>query len=227
MKTKDNNISEKKLIVSAYPVDEKLCAICSKYKNELCPLIDTYQLITGKFPVAALSEIRHLFSHISTYCLSGNENELFLAENEHLKRAVLDMYKDLCHVLIDYYHNCREEYRHYDLSKLGNNGDFLKKVGTMFVKGENLFSDAKNSENAGNDSRATLFKKYEKAYNQLYKVRNEYLKHAPALRHAKFMGFLGNIGKTFGIALTVLTTIITILSFCGINMQDLMHMFFK
>jgi hypothetical protein len=117
-----------------------------------------------------LNEIRDVFTHLSKYNLSNDasikEKNLSKAET-HIKRSILDCYKNLCTAYEDEYSGFDKRYKNVDLS-LVDNGEFLHKLLEDHNNAKLLLLDARKTDlSVDSDDEvntSVAYEKYEKAF---------------------------------------------------------------
>jgi len=148
--------------------------IYETYLEVVCPLITTYEVLTGEYPAPIANEIRAIFTHLARY----NQSDLMVSHRQrefrnarrHLERVLRDCFKYVCIAYDDAYKDFTRIYCRIDLNSV-DNGNFLPQLSRAYANARNSFIEARHLEcvNREDSEVLNLYQNamiaYEKVYN--------------------------------------------------------------
>lgn len=142
--------------------------IFEDYLGTVQKLLIEVEVVTGKFPVQVLNEIRSAFTHLARASrdqgtLPASALEECQKAQPHIKRARLDCYKALCIAYDDAIVSFESEHKDTNLG-LADNGRFLKRFTEMREEARTSFVEARRAESEGVQQEEEIFALYEVAY---------------------------------------------------------------
>ena len=191
-------------------------SIYETYLEVVCPLVTTYEVLTGEYPVPIANEIRAIFTHLARCNRSDSSVSYRQKESRnarrHLQRVLRDCFKYVCIAYDDAYKEFSRLYCRVDLTTV-DNGNFLPELSAAYAKARNSFIAARHEECAIRDDLKVLnlyqdaMIAYEKVYNL---ISGQNLEKFVRLKRRRFWS---EVIKTFFAVIGVAASIITIFQF--------------
>ena len=203
-------------------VDNKEKEIYRQYIEVISAYIVDIQILTGKFPVAILNEVRDILSHLAWYHLNNNDIKELEEADGHVKRAIFDCYKYLCLAIEDKINDLKKEYSVSEL-KMIDNGNFYSNLQDKIIEAKKNYKDAYKIERQmrfldkleHSDVFSEIYFEYGKAYKKYDEILGLINAAREKLKWAKRKNKFTNIMAIIGIISSVITIVTG--AYYGIN----------